>query len=399
MKRIISILLLVAIILSVSACANSKPVSNTETTNTTTPTSATLSVNEIKPTKSKSIKLPADKDNDGEYDDLEVFEKLPGEVRISPDFNPNLKEYKYRFLPNFGYFEGLEIMNELSDMAIGYIGEEGKKYNKTDDSALYLDKYRIQSKYIYEEDEVGLMLDWEKIEPEYVLSYKKAVRRVGDFKISDFEHGVCINEYIFNEDEYEGKKEIIVNIPETLDGKPVIKLGSSNVKYDSTDAGDYEYYETGFLNSVPENIKVNVKLPSSVCDISGLAFDRIDGSYYNDNITVDERNPFYMSDKNALYTKDKKWLLHVNEYGKEFVVPKSVKYIASCAFSHLYGSSDVKLVLGKNIKHIYDLLSSKGKDKLRFKVYKGSYADKYLRGKYGENYNKPEVDESHIEYF
>ena len=65
-----------------------------------------------------------------------------------------------------------------------------------------------------------------------------------DFEITDYKNGVCINRYIGDSD--------YVEIPETIDGKPVLKLGVFMYQYEEHDF-DYsiyeQYYSSPFLDA------------------------------------------------------------------------------------------------------------------------------------------------------
>jgi hypothetical protein len=93
--------------------------------------------------------------------------------------------------------------------------------------------------------------------------------------ISDIEDGVCINQYVFDESKFGDNKSITIEIPETIEGKKVIKLGSSikevcleGEPLVGTGDVDYEtfYYDTkqmGIFCDIPQVLLPSVSLKSS----------------------------------------------------------------------------------------------------------------------------------------
>ncbi len=176
-------------------------------------------------------------------------------------------------------------------------------------------------------------------------------RRVGNYLITDYEDGVCINRYYGNSTK--------VDIPETLDGKPVVKLDGYFVE-DLEEEGIY--YTVSPFDGFK---KYEITLPSSLKYISnvvlyepiGMYDDSIDLNWFNlTKINVDEDNPYYYSENGVLFTKDKKNLLYISELndafknGFEYDVPDTVEN-----FVKINGfTMDTKgyLKFGKNIKSI-----------------------------------------------
>ncbi len=142
-----------------------------------------------------------------------------------------------------------------------------------------------------------------KIIKKLIKKYKKTFRKASDnsdYYISDYKDGVCINQYV-------GKEKDVV-IPETLDGKKVIKIGAY-ISYDWELGSDY--------NSPFNEYKINsITIPKTVKEVSFGALNcyRCEGDdhiYYLKNIYVDSENPYYTSVKGILYNKDKTCLLQI----------------------------------------------------------------------------------------
>lgn len=120
--------------------------------------------------------------------------------------------------------------------------------------------------------------------------YKNNVRRCGDFLITNYMDGICVNKYIGNSS--------VVNIPNYLNGKPVIMLGQDL---------DNEFFST---------YDIHLKIPANIRYISSNIFNYYDedGNIFNiyESIEVDMNNPYYYSYNNSIYTKDRKTLLYFN---------------------------------------------------------------------------------------
>ena len=178
-------------------------------------------------------------------------------------------------------------------------------------------------------------------------------RRVGDYIITDYEDGVCINKFCgsanFN-------NEIL--IPETIDGKPVIKLGGY---IESLNAEDV-------IGAFGGNVGITIKIPSSVKVISADAIMNSSGIIPEESrymfvdifeFVVDENNPYYSSKNGTLYSKDFTKLLWVNTIGRNsanpewtadgYVVPDFVE-----VFEPANGIDCLldKITIGKNVKRI-----------------------------------------------
>lgn len=141
--------------------------------------------------------------------------------------------------------------------------------------------------------------------------YKGNIRKYGDYMITNYLDGICINNHI-------GEiKNCEIIIPETIDGKPVIAIGAyfHNTYRNSDDL--YDRYMGAFDSDgvSVENLKIH--LPSSLKYIGSFTAD----SQRSDTIDiidfgavdfiVDEDNPYYASAEGSLYTKDMKTLLYM----------------------------------------------------------------------------------------
>ncbi len=152
--------------------------------------------------------------------------------------------------------------------------------------------------------------------------YKNNSRQFGDYIITNYLDGICINDYVGE------LRENRIEIPEIIDGKPVIKIGC-NYNEDFRHYRDEEEEEfMGVFDKLPANLEIH--LPSTVKYISKFSVDDIHESEYINgeqvlgpaygyllNFVVDENNPYYSSEDGKLYTKDKGTLLY--EYKEIFM--------------------------------------------------------------------------------
>lgn len=193
---------------------------------------------------------------------------------------------------------------------------------------------------------------------EYYINNKRCC---GDYIITNYEDAVCINRYMGD------KNKDVIEIPEMLDGKPVIKIGGylkeENVKNDDADV----------LGAFAGCKNFTLKIPSTVKYIGFEIFRFYSGivsveeQYYTtlvDDIQVDENNPYYSSSDGVLYSKDKKILLYnshfewINADISEYVVPEFVETFAP---SNGVANTPFALVIGKNVKKI-DTFIDMGED-------------------------------------
>ena len=348
----------------------------------------------------------------GMYDEYEMVENL-GEVDVDPAFDADAKAVKYNSLRSFGFYDGLDYLELFSNSSLDESeqSEGGEASEKAASGKVTYGYLSIDPKYVYKDSDAGLMLNFESIAEDYIKSYNKAIRKVGDFMITDYMDGVCINEYVYDKKKVKNDK-LTVDIPEKLDGKKVIKLsGCAMSILEDEESEEKTYVETGFLSKVPDDVDVTLKLPSTVRDISNAAFKSVE--YWdkdkNDDfesakiahLEVSDKNPWYSSESDALYNKNKSWLLYIfNEDREKFDCSESAKYVAAQALDDVSYEDDISVYFGKNIGRMYlDGVYAEEDDLLTFRVYKDSYADKFLRGKYNDKLSLViDVDSNHIEY-
>ena len=204
------------------------------------------------------------------------------------------------------------------------------------------------------------------------------------FFYTNYENGICINKYIGSSDSF--AEENVINIPETIDGKPVVKLGSYIEK--DEDSGFYDAFSP-FGNI--RNCTLN--LPSSLKYIESAALWEFVGCIEDEDlkaksphvykINVDENNPYYSSRGGILLSKDCKTLLYdYNCYGTgsdTYTVPDYIE-----VFAPMNGvSSDYEYItIPKNVKKIDTYIQDAGGDYdtcITVKGYKGTAAEKWAK--------------------
>ena len=154
------------------------------------------------------------------------------------------------------------------------------------------------------------------IDIDFYNKFRKSVRMASDnsdYLISDCKGGVCINKYTGEEKD--------LRIPETLDGKKVVKLGF-DVYVGECDMSLDSPFEKCELKSIT--------LPSGLRDIVN---DALLGGFSNNlaRIEVSKDNPYYTSVDGVLFTKDKSCLLFVPRYypKADYEVPEGTKAVYS----------------------------------------------------------------------
>ena len=186
--------------------------------------------------------------------------------------------------------------------------------------------------------------------------FKKNCRRVGDFLITDYMDGVCINKYcgfLFGDD---------LIIPEKIDGKPVVKLGG----YFEGDIDTEDGYKE-IIGAFGGNASVTIHIPSTVKIItqeavsSGIGMIADEDKYkyvYIIGFDVNKDNPYYYSSEcGNLYSKDMKTLLFYsnNEFETKYENGESITVVPNYIenFSPSNGiSMDERLKFDKTIKKI-----------------------------------------------
>ena len=170
-------------------------------------------------------------------------------------------------------------------------------------------------------------------------------RRVGDYLITDYEDGVCINRCYRTVDDYGATT--MINIPEKIDNKPVVKLG-----------GFWDEDGDEVLGAFVGNIEVVLNIPSTVkvitSDAVNVRTDMIPEDYRNKalyelSFKVDNDNPYYSSIDGSLFSKYGKKLLWLRRDGQVYNVPECVEvFEPSNGVYDLYDS----ITIGKNVKII-----------------------------------------------
>ena len=126
--------------------------------------------------------------------------------------------------------------------------------------------------------------------------YKKNIRKAGNFLVTNYLDGICINKVI-NRKKWDGK------IPEKIDGLNVIKLGCN---YSSCD-GKYCDVKSFTCGKKIYSKYSEVFLPKSIkyIDNYNIASEEIRHCY-----VVDKDNPYYINDGDLLYAIDKNGRKH-----------------------------------------------------------------------------------------
>lgn len=227
--------------------------------------------------------------------------------------------------------------------------------------------------------------------------FKKNSRRVGDFLITDYMDGVCINKYcgfLFGDD---------LIIPEKIDGKPVVKLGGY---FESGIESEDGYKE--IIGAFGGNASVTIHIPSTVKIITqeaissgwGMIADEDKYRYvYIIGFDVDKDNPYYYSSKcGNLYTKDMKTLLFfsTNEFETEYENGESIivvpDYIQNFAPSNGISMGD-RFKFEKTINKINTYINMGESDssldpsidnEVVIYGYKGTVAEKWAKERYAE---------------
>lgn len=201
--------------------------------------------------------------------------------------------------------------------------------------------------------------------------YKNNVRQCGDFLITNYLDGICVNDYV-GESVYDDIPKIV--IPETLEGRPVIAIGSkiidkSLISEDWPDDWGGEYWPA-FYNAdivMPATIKY-IGEYTTICSCS---------------FTVDKDNPYYASENGSLYTKDMKTVLfYCGGYGSGAEISEKAEIFAPA--NGLFGSWGDTIEIDKNIKTIdtkysHDDSEEYMKYPFTIKGYKGTVAERWAK--------------------
>lgn len=369
MKKISAIVLILMILTSLASCAAEDSTSATEATF---------------PTKTVTIK------------------------DLKSEFDPDAKIIVYEGLPNYGYidlYNAIDPYFEFYDISIN-ASTEKPTIPFYDDEEEVVGFDEDEDDYEYEKEERAKR----RAEKNYYKDFKNNQIRIGDYIVTKFKDGWCINQYVFDKKKFKTKKDDItkikIEVPRELDGKKVLKLGCYIDRVYDDDDGQTYNVPKGFLCTIPEDYNITLKIPDTVTDISWEALDDysvfvpddFEGHYdttgYITEIEVDENNPYYKSDDGVLLTKDGEWLLYLRpkDYDYEnrwkYTVPDTVKYIAN---THIcdYIDDYYELTIGRNVEKIYSDIwfGDCGSHHCDFKVYRNSYAQRWLEAKGIIDYN------------
>lgn len=203
--------------------------------------------------------------------------------------------------------------------------------------------------------------------------YENNIRQCGDFMVTNYLDGICVNDYVGEiDDDSTG-----IVIPETLDGKPVIAIGSVIIDDPSlspvpNEAHDYWGWEEEYW---PAFYGADIVMPSTIKYLTSL---------YTNSIVVDENNPYYASKDGDLYTKDMKTLLFYSGSNSTIAKKISEKTEVFAPSNGLDGKWGTAIELGKNIKTIDTTYSYEGSEaytKYPFYItgYKGTAAEKWAK--------------------
>ena len=194
--------------------------------------------------------------------------------------------------------------------------------------------------------DVSMPFDLQQIHDSYLTTKDGTV-------YSLYYEGVSVDKLVFPET----NGDIIIEIPEMINDKKVIKLGGSceisNKGTKFSPATHLPYLDKVFLFGSPK-IKT-IKIPKFLKEISFGNFYglKVDNAYYFpiEKILVDEDNSYYSAIDGVLFDKNQKTLLFYPELKKdnEYIVPKTVKTIEFMDFSNTKIKS---IVMGKNIENI-----------------------------------------------
>lgn len=173
-------------------------------------------------------------------------------------------------------------------------------------------------------------------------------RRAGDYLITDYENGVCINQY------FGSHNSGVIKIPEEIEGKPVVKIGGYiDNKSDGTFVGALGGY-TDVVIELSSSVKVISK--EVVFNENGMIPEESRYMFaYLSGFTVDEDNPYYSAENGNLFSKDYKKLLWMSttynstDGSDGYIVPESVEVFEPA--NGVWCLLD-KITFGKNVKEI-----------------------------------------------
>lgn len=132
----------------------------------------------------------------------------------------------------------------------------------------------------------------------YMESIKKEYK---EYSYNDDGDKIIYRDYLDGVEivKYDGWDNVL-KIPETIDGKPVIKLGGYLDDSDEETIG-YALYSCIFTDKIEVQ---EIYIPSKVKEIVYDTFCDVDGGYDLQKIKVSKDNPYYSSKDGILYNKD-----------------------------------------------------------------------------------------------
>ena len=226
--------------------------------------------------------------------------------------------------------------------------------------------------------------------------YKNNNRRCGDYIITDYENGVCINKYLG----FKPFEDQVIEIPETLEDKPVVKIGCYPVNENVNDTLDIE-----LIGAFAGCMDFTLKIPSTVKYIGDSVFlyysgiiqeDKRDNYTFVKNIQVDENNKYYASKDGVLYTKDMKSLLFDAKLGWYYCTESSYSvpdFVENFEPSNGIAENLGSIVFEKSIKKINTFID-KGENGVEpdpeyrlnvvVKGYKNTIAEKWAEQQYAK---------------
>lgn len=187
-------------------------------------------------------------------------------------------------------------------------------------------------------------------------------RQCGPYIITDYEDGVCINEYLGSSDSFVD----VLSIPETLDGKPVVKIGGFLQQMYIDEIDEIDEIVIGafggyFIRNLqlPSTLKIITRDVLKCSPYTGFCENGVHESILR--ILVNKNNPYYTSKDGVLYSKDLAKLVYIDYYNDMI----NVSYEPLECFSYIVpdfvesfeptkgvpsGLNGIKI--GKNVKNI-----------------------------------------------
>lgn len=207
--------------------------------------------------------------------------------------------------------------------------------------------------------------------------YRDSRRTCGEFEITDFEDGVCINNYLGSA---EGNAVVI---PSQLDGKPVVKLGAHPVEEYNPDEMPQAF--AGAFDGIQSDKTVTLVIPETVSVVSRYVADANRNNIYGfaeDNgfaFEIASDNPVYSSRDGCIFSKDGATLLYLSQQSN-YTVPEQV--VSFQPSNGINGSAPINIQLGKNVIEIdaevfYDESGAADPFLCEIKGYRGTIAEKW----------------------